>query len=154
MQTPDRADLLLQLAELNGRPPNRRAGRFEALAFGVFRYQAVHNPLYARYLSLLNRPGEPFPANLRLTDIPFLPARFFKTHDIKTGDWEPEAVFTSSSTTGQTPSRHLVRDLDGYPYNAHGSGIFTAILVPGVLALLPRIRERGGSSLVLRPTIS
>ena len=146
MQTSERADLLLQLAELNG----RQAGRFEALALGVFRYQAARNPLYARYLSLLNRPGSPLPANVQIKDIPFLPIRFFKTHDIKTGDWEPETVFTSSGTTGQMPSRHLVRDLQGYLRNAR-EGFRQFYGDPSewrVLALLPSYLEREGSSLV------
>lgn len=146
MQTSERADLLLRLAELNG----RRAGRFEALALSVFRYQAVHNPLYARYLALLNRPGSLLPANVQAGDIPFLPIRFFKTHDVKTGNWEPEAVFTSSGTTGQTPSRHFVRDFQAYLRNAR-NGFRQFYGDPSewrVLALLPSYLERAGSSLV------
>lgn len=150
MQTLNRADLLLQLAELSSLPANLRAGAFEALAVEVFRYQATHNPLYNRYLTLLNRPGDSLASDLRISDIPFLPIRFFKTREIKTGDWEPETVFTSSSTTGQTPSRHLVRDLSGYLDNAR-EGFRQFYGDPSqwcVLALLPSYLERGGSSLV------
>ena len=137
MQTAERAELLPLLADLNEQ-------RFETVASEVFRYQAAHNPLYAKFLKLLNRQPS------TLNRIPFLPIQFFKTQAIKTGDWEPETVFTSSSTTGQTPSRHLVRDVDFYLKNAR-RGFAQFYGEPSewcVLALLPSYLEREGSSLV------
>ena len=47
---------------------------FEALALEVFRFQAAHNGLYARYLSLLN--VDPWRVS-SLEGIPFLPIQFF-----------------------------------------------------------------------------
>lgn len=138
MKTPGRTELLLQIADLD-------ANGFEKAALEVFQYQARYNPLYARYLQLLGRP-EP----RTLSDIPFLPIRFFKTHEIKSGDWEPQTVFTSSSTSGQTPSRHLVRDLNFYLDNTRRA-FARQWGDPSewcVLALLPSYLERGGSSLV------
>src|SRR5210317_1853652 len=79
---------------------------FESLSLAVFRFQVRYNPVYAEYLSLLGRKAEEV---TRLSDIPFLPIQLFKTHTIQTGDWRPEAVFTSSGTTGQTTSRHYVK---------------------------------------------
>jgi hypothetical protein len=133
MQTPERTELLLRLAQLN-------AESFAETAQAVFRYQQRYNPLYNRFLQLLARP----------TGFPGLPIRFFKSHTVQTGQWEPEMVFTSSATTGQTPSRHLVRDLGFYLENTW-RGFEPAFGDPEswcVLALLPSYLERTGSSLV------
>lgn len=140
MQTPERAELLPLLADLEN-------GRFEETALAVFRYQAAHNPLYSKFLSLLNRP----PSTVHhLSAIPFLPIQFFKTQELKTGSWQPQTTFTSSSTTGQTPSRHHVRDLDFYLKNTR-RGFAKYYGAPSewcILALLPSYLEREGSSLV------
>ena len=54
------------------------------------------------------------PREVRAADaIPFLPTRIFKTHDVYCGG-TGGAVFTSSSTTGMTPSRHPMRSLSLY----------------------------------------
>ena len=140
MQTPERSDLLPALADL-------KPEQFEAVALSVFQYQAHHNPLYSRYLKLLGRRPE---AVQSLTDIPFLPIQFFKNHEIKSGTWTSETAFSSSSTTGQVPSQHLVRSLDWYLQNTR-RGFAQFYGDPSewcVLALLPSYLERSGSSLV------
>lgn len=140
MATPDRADLLLRLA-------NMAPGHFEETALAVFRYQAANNPLFARWLALLGRDAGSIGS---MAEIPFLPIPFFKTQEIKTGDWKPQTVFSSSGTTGQTPSWHFVHDLDFYLKNAR-QGFATYYGDPAgwcVLALLPSYLEREGSSLV------
>lgn len=112
----------------------------------LFEYQSRHNPLYARYLQLLGRTCADGPFAPYLS----LPIRFFKTHTIQTGVWKAMDVFTSSATTGQTPSRHMVRDLDWYLENTR-KGFVSHYGDPSqwrVLALLPSYLERGGSSLV------
>ncbi len=139
MQTPGRAELLLMLADLD-------EARFKEAALAVFQYQAAHNPLYSKFLELLNRRREPS----TVTRVPFLPIQFFKTQEIKSGSWQPQTVFTSSATTGQTPSRHLVRDLDFYLKNTQ-RGFAKMYGNPSewrILALLPSYLEREGSSLV------
>ncbi|MCE7921920.1 MAG: acyl transferase [Haliscomenobacteraceae bacterium CHB4] len=151
MQTPERADLLPLLADLDG-------DRFEEAAEAVFRYQAAHNPLYARYLELLGRtpsaihrpPSTVYRLPSTVYRPPFLPIRFFKTQKVTTGSWTPQTVFTSSATTGQTPSRHLVCDLEFYVENARrGFAYFYGDPSEWrILALLPSYLERGGSSLV------
>lgn len=120
---------------------------FDKLALEIFRYQANHNSLYADYIRLLNIKSESI---TKVEQIPFLPIQFFKTHDIQTGKWTPETVFTSSGTTGQTASRHLVRDLDFYLQNTRrGFEHFYGKLEEYcILALLPSYLERSGSSLV------
>lgn len=118
---------------------------FETVALQVFQYQVQHNPLYAHFVRLLNRP---VPA--RLEEIPFLPIQFFKTHTVQCGTWDPVTVFTSSATTGQVPSQHRVRDLQAYLDNTR-KGFMPFYGDPSdwcVLALLPSYLERSGSSLV------
>ncbi|MFQ5446919.1 MAG: acyl transferase [Saprospiraceae bacterium] len=120
---------------------------FEALALEVFRFQAVHNPVYARYLSLLKIDFQKVGS---AGSIPFLPIQLFKNHSVKTGDWEEETTFTSSGTTGAAASRHPVRDVSFYLKNAvagfrHFYGDPAGYCI---LALLPSYLERTGSSLV------
>ncbi len=140
MQTSDRQDLLLKIAELIPQ-------RFEAVALELFRYQAAGNALYARYLQLLGRQPESVG---RIADIPFLPVSLFKQYAIQTGKWQPETVFSSSSTTGQVPAQHLARDLSFYLDNTRrGFRVFYGDPSEWcVLALLPSYLERTGSSLV------
>lgn len=121
---------------------------FEALALEIFRFQAAHNPLYRRYLSLLNVDCQ---AIKTVEQIPFLPIQFFKNYEVKTGDWQSATTFTSSGTTGETTSRHHVRDLDFYKKNTV-KGFAPFYGEPSewlVLALLPSYLERTGSSLVV-----
>ncbi len=140
MQTPDRVELLSELAEI-------APESFEETALAVFRYQAAQNPLYARYLELLGQR----PAGIRASrDIPFLPVGLFKNYAVQSGQWTPETEFSSSGTTGQVPSRHLVRDLHFYLENTR-RGFARVYGEPAgwcFLALLPSYLERGGSSLV------
>src|SRR5688572_3242253 len=81
---------------------------FETLALEIFRFQYAHNPVYQQYAKTTGRVGDQVKA---LADIPFLPVSFFKTHKIVTTDFEPQAVFESSGTTGSINSRHFVKDL-------------------------------------------
>lgn len=151
MQTPERAEILPLLADL-------KIKDFEATALAVFRYQAANNPLYSKYLKLLNR--HPSVVGRRssiagrqssvVSRIPFLPIQFFKTQEIKTGSWSPHTVFNSSATSGQKPSRHFVRDPEFYLENARrGFAHFYGDPAEWrILALLPSYLEREGSSLV------
>ncbi|MCB9329530.1 MAG: acyl transferase [Lewinellaceae bacterium] len=140
MQTVDRQDLLSKIADLT--PEN-----FGAVALEVFRFQATGNKVYARFLELLGKK----PATVRDTlEIPFLPISLFKSYSIQTGNWDVQTVFTSSATTGQTPSKHRVRDLTAYLANTR-LGFCSAYSDPSewcTLALLPSYLERSGSSLV------
>ena len=139
-QTVERAELLPMLAQVDNE-------RFVETALHVFRYQARHNPLYAHWLELLGRRPA---AITTLEAIPCLPIHFFKTHAVQTGQWTANTIFTSSSTTGQTPSQHLVQDLDLYLQSAR-RGFTHFYGIPAdwcTLALLPSYLERQGSSLV------
>ncbi|HRJ15589.1 MAG TPA: acyl transferase, partial [Saprospiraceae bacterium] len=100
-----------------------------------------------RYLELI---GKKIQAVETVQEIPFLPIELFKTYDIQTGDWTPERIFSSSGTTGQTTSRHLLHDPDWYRMGARRA--FARQYGPVenfcFLALLPSYLERNNSSLV------
>jgi phenylacetate-coenzyme A ligase PaaK-like adenylate-forming protein len=123
------------------------AQSFDSIALELFQFQAKNNPVYAQYLEFLKID----PTSVHQIDkIPFLPISFFKTQKVKTGDWEPEVIFTSSGTTGSVTSQHLVRSLSGY--QQHSKRIFEQFFGPlsgyHFLALLPSYLERQGSSLI------
>ncbi|MBC6989085.1 acyl transferase [Hymenobacter sp. BT491] len=121
----------------------------DALALRLFRYQAVHCPPYREYLTLLGRKASQVNS---VTEIPFLPIEFFKTHDVRTDpqEWAPQELFLSSGTTLQQRSRHSVREPELYRQNA--ARIFEQYYGPlagwTFLALLPSYLEQGNSSLV------
>jgi hypothetical protein len=134
--------------------PRVTEATFEATALALFRHQAAHCPPYSEYLAQLaagRRARRPAAID-KLTDIPFLPIEFFKTHEVRTApaEWEPREEFLSSGTTLQQRSRHLVRTPSLYRENAarifeHYYGPLTGWIF---LALLPSYLEQGQSSLV------
>lgn len=84
---------------------------FDQAALEVFRFQAEACTPYREYLELLGID----PAGVETVEqIPFLPIELFKSHRVYSGSLPPQQVFTSSSTTGQIPSRHYVADLAIY----------------------------------------
>lgn len=129
------------------RLPEGDPAAFEAAALELFRRQAEACPPYREYIA---RSGvRPERVN-QLRKIPFLPIELFKTHNIYCGGTPPEAVFTSSATTGMTPSRHPMRSLALYERAFRGA--FTAFYGDparwSLYALLPSYLRRKGSSLV------
>jgi hypothetical protein len=112
---------------------------FETFANHLWAYQHRTNPVIRKYTDLL---GD--------TTRQFIPIRFFKDFEMRCGeDWTPEATFRSSGTTGQVPSKHLVRHLTLYN-QSHLNGFhhFYPKQPYTILALLPNYLERGDSSLV------
>ena len=120
---------------------------FSATALALFRFQAERCEPYRRYVELLGID----PADVScIEDIPFLPIELFKSHTIYCGEGDPEIVFTSSSTTGQTPSRHPMARLSIYE-RAFTEAFRTFYGAPeqyGIYALLPSYLQRKGSSLI------
>lgn len=117
------------------------------IALRLFRFQARHNPVYGKYINHLRIQ----PADVKsLTDIPFLPISFFKTHSLKTGEWTEQALFSSSGTTGTTTSIHPVADLDFYLNHSERcfTDFFGALNGYHIFALMPSYLERQGSSLI------
>ncbi len=120
---------------------------FEAVALELFRWQAERCMPYRQYIELLGI--DPQSVN-SIEQIPFLPIELFKTHEIYCGDTMPEKVFTSSSTTGQTPSRHLMQSLSHYErtFTAAFEQFYGATEGWSIYGLLPNYLQREGSSLV------
>jgi phenylacetate-coenzyme A ligase PaaK-like adenylate-forming protein len=120
---------------------------FTDIALELFKFQAVYNPVYKRFIENLSISVEEIKT---VEQIPFLPISFFKTFPLKSGDWVAETVFTSSGTTHQVVSQHAVPSLQFYLDNAQRSFeyFFGPITDYHFLALLPSYLERQGSSLV------
>jgi hypothetical protein len=120
----------------------------EGLILDIFRYQYENNPVYKRFCDSISRP--PSEVN-SIASIPFLPIRFFKTHEIKSGSFQEQEWFESSGTTGTINSRHFVRSLD--LYRESFTRCFTRFYGPAsnwcILGLLPSYLERQHSSLVV-----
>ena len=125
----------------------RSDAEFEAAALELFRRQAAECAPYREYLSLVRVKPE---AVRTFGEIPYLPIQLFKTHEVYCGGEAPEAVFTSSATTGMTPSRHPMRSLALYE-EAFRASFRTFYGEPArwsLYALLPNYLRRKGSSLV------
>jgi phenylacetate-coenzyme A ligase PaaK-like adenylate-forming protein len=120
---------------------------FEEYAFQAFYFQAAHNPVYRAYLSALSIDKNQIK---KLSEIPFLPIDFFKTHQVLSLHAPIETIFESSGTTGTQSSKHYL--LDGNFYQNVAKTIFEANYGKlgdyQFLALLPSYVERGNSSLV------
>jgi phenylacetate-coenzyme A ligase PaaK-like adenylate-forming protein len=120
---------------------------FEEIALEAFRFQAVHNPVYSAYLSALSIDKNSIK---KLSEIPFLPIDFFKTHEILSHKAKIETVFESSGTTGIQNSKHYILDVIFYQ-NVAKKIFEQAYSKPADyqwLALLPSYLERNNSSLV------
>lgn len=111
---------------------------YNALAQVAWQHQYSQNAVCQRFADAL-----------QTQEAPFLPIECFKHFDLKAGEWQEEAIFESSGTTGQQPSRHFVRDLALYKRIAiEGFFRFFPKKEYKILALLPSYLERGNSSLV------
>ena len=120
---------------------------FERAALETFRFQAGRCAPYREYLDRIGvRPAQV--GSLR--EIPFLPIRLFKSREVYCGDRAPEAVFTSSATTGMTPSRHPMQSLAWYErtFRAAFRTFYGDPARWSLYGLLPSYLEREGSSLV------
>ena len=125
----------------------KTASQFEELALKVFRFQFKDNTVYRSFCDLLYK----HPADVKtISDIPFLPIQFFKSHKVISTNNEVKKIFTSSGTTGSTTSKHLVTDLKLYEesYLKGFNHFYGNIEDYVVLALLPSYLEREGSSLI------
>ncbi|MGL2987482.1 acyl transferase [Flavobacterium sp. RSSA_27] len=121
--------------------------QFEKIALKTFRYQYENNLVYQEFCNLLHTDVQKVKT---LQQIPFLPIQFFKSHAVVSNNEAPQAIFTSSGTTGMTTSQHLVTDITLYEesYRRGFSQFYGNIENYVVLALLPSYLEREGSSLI------
>lgn len=120
---------------------------FEQAALATFRFQSERCAAYREYLGLIGCDPQQVQT---IDEIPFLPIGAFKWREVYCGDAEPEIVFTSSATTGMTPSRHPMGSLT--LYEATFRMAFRIFYGDprrlSLYALLPNYLERTGSSLV------
>ncbi len=120
---------------------------FEKMALKVFRHQYDHNFVYNQFCNLLNKNK----SNVKsLTEIPFLPIQFFKSHQVLSSSAPVQQTFTSSGTTGMLTSQHLITDITWYEesYRKAFAQFYGNIEDYAVLALLPSYLDRQGSSLI------
>ena len=120
---------------------------FEVQALKVFAFQYQNNTVYQEFCNYFGRTPKTVHT---LKEIPFLPIEFFKSKEIYAATNAPEEIFTSSGTTGNQTSRHLVSSLALYRESfrkgfAHFYGGIEDYIF---LALLPSYLERKGSSLI------
>lgn len=120
---------------------------FKEISLQVFAFQYSNNEVYREFCDLLKQT----PNNTsRIEEIPFLPIEFFKKRKIVCGHQKPEITFTSSGTSGNQTSKHLVSNLKIYEDSFLKAfeefyGNPEEIVI---LALLPAYLERQGSSLI------
>jgi hypothetical protein len=119
----------------------------DEMAIKLFHYQYLHNSIYGKYVDAV----QVLPHQItKITQIPFLPIAFFKTHQVITGNAVIETIFKSSRTTGTTPSQHYVCDAQLYLQNCENNfnQFYGDIAQYCVLGLLPSYIQQGDSSLV------
>ena len=120
---------------------------FDQIAMYRYRDQYAHVAVYREFCDYLGRTPERV---LAVSQIPYLPISFFKTHQVLRAGVDTSHYFTSSATTGMVPSKHYVPRLDVYEKSfRQGWELFYGPVENYcVLALLPSYLERTGSSLV------
>ncbi|MCC9072801.1 acyl transferase [Flavobacterium sp. F-65] len=121
--------------------------QFEKIALKVFRFQYENNVVYRTFCDYLKTDPQKVKS---LTQIPFLPIQFFKSHSVVSNSDPAQVTFTSSGTTGMITSKHIVTDVSLYEesYRKGFSQFYGNIEDYVVLALLPSYLERDGSSLI------
>jgi phenylacetate-coenzyme A ligase PaaK-like adenylate-forming protein len=120
---------------------------FNSIALQVFIHQANACAVYREFIKGLNID----PASIKtIEQIPFLPVEFFKSHNIVSNNNAVEVTFSSSGTTGQITSRHLVTNASWYreSFRRAFELFYGDIKEYTILALLPNYLEREGSSLI------
>lgn len=120
---------------------------FEVAAMQLFAYQQKENRVYKEWCDCLHTDRRK-PATI--TQIPFLPISFFKTHKIICGDERYDIVFESSGTTKSFKSRHYVKDSSLYKesFTRCFNMFYGDIKEWCIIGLLPSYLQQKNSSLV------
>ncbi len=117
---------------------------FEKKALEVFEFQRKANTIYAAYCQSIQKNEVD-----QLTDIPFLPISFFKTHKVSCLLDSDLSYFESSGTSGQVNAKHYYKDLSLYHQSIElGFRHFFGDKKYTIVGLLPHYLERQHSSLV------
>ena len=120
---------------------------FEVVALEVFHYQYENNSVYREFVNAINTKKSEVTS---ISDIPFLPIEFFKSHKVACENRKTEIIFTSSGTTGTNTSKHFVSSVEMYKtsFSKSFNYFYGDISEYCVIALLPSYKEREGSSLI------
>lgn len=126
---------------------NHSSDNFLKITLEIFKYQATNCIVYKLYLESLSINPNKIDS---LKKIPFLPIEFFKNHKIINKNRQGEKIFSSSGTTGSTPSLHYISDLSIYEESFQKAFelFYGDPQQFAILALLPSYLERSGSSLI------
>jgi len=120
---------------------------FNEMALELFHFQYNHVIIYRQYCDALKINSAKID---HYTKIPFLPGSFFKSHQVICDEKKIEKIFTSSGTTGQQASQHLVADVTIYEksFIKCFEEVYGPVHDYCFISLLPSYLEREGSSLV------
>lgn len=120
---------------------------FSSLALELFQFQYENNGVYRQYCDNLHINATEVND---IEKIPFLPVCFFKTHLVKTTEFDAALAFESSGTTQMGNSQHLIKN--GQLYRKSFTATFEKFYGPirdkCILGLLPSYLEKQQSSLV------
>ncbi len=124
------------------------AGNFNGLAIDLFNYQYQNNNVYRQYCDAIRT--DPVTVDC-IQKIPFLPISLFKTHAVKTTEFETETIFESSGTTQSVNSKHYIKDIHIYRQSFTNcfEKFYSHPKNKCILGLLPAYLERKNASLVL-----
>jgi hypothetical protein len=117
---------------------------FQKIALEVCHFQLEHCSIYRSFAERLTKARP-----TTISEIPFLPISFFKTHEVSTSQ-NHELAFKSSGTTGQVRSSHKVFSKEVYirSFKKFYSHCIGNPKEQVILALLPNYIAQGDSSLV------
>jgi hypothetical protein len=120
---------------------------FEQKALQLFAYQYANCSIYQQYINAI---GCDVSTINSISNIPFLPIQFFKSHTVICGDLSADLQFKSSGTTANTTAIHYVKHKHIYE-QSFLQGFMQFYNTPTqtcVIGLLPSYVENGDSSLV------
>ncbi len=120
---------------------------FENIALQVFKFQFENNRVYRSFCDLLYKHPS---AVKTISDIPFLPIQFFKSHSVLSTKSPIETTFVSSGTTGSSTSKHHITNIDLYieSFTKGFEQFYGHVQDYVILGLLPSYLERQDSSLI------
>lgn len=126
---------------------NVKDKNFESLALEYFHKQYRKSLVYKGWVDAL---GTDIAKVDGVGKIPFLPISFFKSQEVKTGEFEAMTLFESSGTTGSLNSHHWIKDIAIYEEGfLKGFELFYGPVADWcIIGLLPSYLERNNSSLV------
>jgi hypothetical protein len=138
---------MIQLNSFKSDLFNTNDANFEKRSLELFNYQASKNDIYSDYLGRLGVKIEEIKA---LHQIPFMPISFFKNFKIECDQGKAEKVFESSGTSGESSSKHYIKDLKFYhEVSQRAFKLFYGDLSNyHILGFLPSYLERNNASLV------